>query len=43
MSKSSGIEVVEGRPGYVKMKIPMENNKNHIGTMYAAALLLIAE
>ncbi len=39
----TGIELVDIRPGYVKMKIPVDINKNHIGTMYAGALFTLAE
>lgn len=36
-------EVVEFRDGYLKGKIPLKSNKNHIGTMYAGALFTLAE
>lgn len=36
-------EVVELNNGYLKAKIPLKGNKNHIGTMYAGALFTIAE
>ena len=36
-------EVVELGNGYLKGKIPLKGNKNHIGTMYAGALFTLAE
>jgi len=39
----AGIDLVEFERGHVKMKIPLEPNKNHIGTMYAGALFTLAE
>ncbi len=39
----NGYAVVELRRGYVKSHIPMEGNGNHMGTMYAGALFLLAE
>ncbi len=36
-------QVVELRTGYLKAVIPLRGNKNHIGTMYAGAMFLLAE
>ena len=30
-------------PGFVRLRMPLEPNRNHIGTMYAGALFAIAE
>lgn len=38
-----GLEVVESRPGYVKLKTPLKGNENHVGIMYAGALFTLAE
>ena len=35
--------VVELRTGYLKAEIPLRGNKNHVGTMYAGAMFLLAE
>ena len=37
--RNAGLQVVELRPGYVKCLMPFRNNGNHIGSMYAGALL----
>lgn len=39
----SKIEVEEIDVGYVKMRMPLEPNRNHVGTMYAGALFTLAE
>lgn len=39
----NNFSVVELADGYVKAKIPLKGNKNHIGTMYAGALFTVAE
>ena len=39
----SEIEVEEIEVGYVKMRMPIEPNRNHVGTMYAGALFTLAE
>lgn len=39
----SGIELLEFDRGHTKLKMPIEPNKNHIGTMYAGALFTLAE
>ena len=39
----SEIQVDELEVGYVKMRMPIEPNTNHVGTMYAGALFTLAE
>ena len=39
----SEIHVEEIEVGYVKMRMPIEPNRNHVGTMYAGALFTLAE
>lgn len=36
-------KVIEMRTGYLKAVISLRGNKNHIGTMYAGAMFLLAE
>lgn len=43
LAKFAGAEVIELERGYVKMKLPFEQNKNHIGIMYAGSLFTIGE
>jgi thioesterase domain-containing protein len=38
-----GLETVELRKGYAKLKAPLEGNENHVGIMYAGALFTLAE
>lgn len=38
-----GLQVLELRPGYVRLKMPFEPNRNHLGTMYAGSLVALAE
>jgi acyl-coenzyme A thioesterase PaaI-like protein len=38
-----GLETVEVRPRYAKLKAPLKGNENHIGIMYAGALFTLAE
>lgn len=38
-----GIEVIDMSPGYVRLRLPLAPNSNHIGTMYAGALVALAE
>ncbi|MDQ1250090.1 MAG: hypothetical protein QG597_4468 [Actinomycetota bacterium] len=38
-----GIEVLDLSPGYTRLRVPLEGNSNHIGTMYAGALMALAE
>lgn len=42
-AERAGIELLEFDRGHVKMKIPLEGNQNHVGTMYAGALFTLAE
>lgn len=42
-AERSGIELIEFERGRAKLKMPLEPNKNHIGTMYAGALFTLAE
>ncbi len=39
----SGLQVLEMRPGYVKLRMPFDGNQNHVGTMYAGALFTLGE
>jgi len=39
----NGFEVLEYRPGYIKVGIPLKPNKNHFNAMYAGALYTVAE
>jgi len=39
----SEIQVDELEVGYVKMRMPIDPNTNHVGTMYAGALFTLAE
>lgn len=43
LAKFAGAEVIELERGYVKMQLPFEQNKNHIGIMYAGSLFTIGE
>ena len=38
-----GLKVLELTPGYIKLRVPLQGNENHIGTMYAGALFTLAE
>ncbi len=38
-----GLEMIESRKGYVKLKAPLSGNENHVGIMYAGALFTLAE
>lgn len=38
-----GLETVEIRKGYAKLRAPIEGNENHVGIMYAGALFTLAE
>jgi len=42
-TRRNHFEVVEMRTGYLKAVIRLRGNKNHIGTMYAGAMFLLAE
>lgn len=37
------VKVLDLKPGYVKMLMPLKPNLNHVGTMYAGALFTLAE
>ena len=39
----TGIEILELEKGYVKMKMPLEGNVNHVQMMYAGSLFTLAE
>ena len=39
----SEVKVLEMKPGYVRMMMPLQPNLNHVGTMYAGALFTLAE
>ena len=38
-----GIKVVEFRPYFAKLKLPLERNANHIGVIYAGSLFSLGE
>ena len=38
-----GVAVIDISPGYVRLRMPLEGNANHVGTMYAGSLFAIAE
>ena len=38
-----GLAVVALEPGYVKLRVPIGGNENHVGTVYAGALFTVAE
>ncbi|HUG85022.1 MAG TPA: YiiD C-terminal domain-containing protein [Euzebya sp.] len=38
-----GVRLDAIRPGHCRMTAPIEDNRNHIGTMYAGALFTLAE
>ena len=38
-----GIKVVEFRPNYARLKLPLEGNTNHIGVIYAGSLFSLGE
>ncbi|RMD80990.1 MAG: DUF4442 domain-containing protein [Candidatus Dadabacteria bacterium] len=42
-AERTGVEIVELRERYVKMRMPFEPNVNHVGIMYAGALFTLAE
>lgn len=39
----SGVEVEVLERGHAKLRMPLEPNKNHVGSMYAGALFTLAE
>lgn len=38
-----GLQVLELRPGFVRLQMPFEPNRNHLGTMYAGSMVALAE
>lgn len=41
--KRSGLKAEELLPGFVRLRMPLAGNQNHIGTLYAGALFTLAE
>ncbi len=41
--KRSGLKAETLEPGLVRLRMPLEGNQNHIGSMYAGALFTLAE
>lgn len=41
--KRAGLKAETLEPGYVRLRLPLAGNENHIGTMYAGALFTLAE
>lgn len=41
--KRSGLKAEVTEPGFVRLRMPLAGNQNHIGTMYAGALFTLAE
>ncbi|MDE3737604.1 MULTISPECIES: PaaI family thioesterase [Pseudomonas] len=41
--KRSGLKAEVLEPGHVRLRMPLEGNQNHIGTLYAGALFTLAE
>ena len=41
--RRAGLKVVELKRGYVELKMPLEGNLSHVGSMYAGALFTLAE
>ena len=41
--KRSGLKAEELQPGFVRLRMPLAGNQNHIGTLYAGALFTLAE
>lgn len=41
--KRSGLVAERLEPGHVCLRMPLEGNRNHIGSMYAGALFTLAE
>lgn len=39
----SGLKAEVLEPGWVRLRMPLEGNQNHIGSMYAGALFTLAE
>ncbi|QKE64699.1 YiiD C-terminal domain-containing protein [Aquipseudomonas campi] len=41
--KRSGLKAELLEPGHVRLRMPLQGNQNHIGSMYAGALFTLAE
>lgn len=41
--RRSGLKAEELQPGFVRLRMPLAGNQNHIGTLYAGALFTLAE
>lgn len=41
--KRSGLKAEILEPGFVRLRMPLSDNQNHIGSMYAGALFTLAE
>ena len=41
--KRSGLKAEMLQPGHVRLRMPLQGNQNHIGSMYAGALFTLAE
>lgn len=41
--KRSGLKAEVLEPGFVRLRMPLSDNQNHIGSMYAGALFTLAE
>ncbi len=41
--KRSGLKAEILQPGHVRLRMPLQGNQNHIGSMYAGALFTLAE
>ncbi|MDH4874767.1 YiiD C-terminal domain-containing protein [Pseudomonas sp. BN515] len=41
--KRSGLQAEILEPGHVRLRMPLEGNQNHIGTLYAGAIFTLAE
>jgi uncharacterized protein (TIGR00369 family) len=41
--KRSGLKAEALEPGFVRLRMPLSDNQNHIGSMYAGALFTLAE
>ncbi|MEO4048556.1 YiiD C-terminal domain-containing protein [Pseudomonas sp. CAU 1711] len=41
--KRSGLKAERLEPGFVCLRMPLDGNRNHIGTLYAGALFTLAE
>ena len=41
--KNTGVELLDLKRGYVKMKMPLKGNQNHINVMYVGAQSVLAD